>query len=306
MEALNPQNRPRESSAGVFYAAAAFVIWAISPIYWKQLYDVPAFEIVMHRVVWSPLLLLPVLAWQNRWGECAATFMRPRSLLALLVTTILISSNWLIFIWALNHEHVLETSIGYYITPLVNVLLGMIFLRERLRPLQTAALALAGAAVAYLTLDYGSFPWIALSLAFTFGLYGLVHKMAAISPISGLTLEMLFLCGPAAAYLIYLNGEGTGAFLHRGLGIDFLLAATALFTGLPLLLFILGTKRLHLSTVGFLQYIAPSGYFLLGVFYYHEPVSRAQIWTFCLIWIALGLYSTDSILFYRWVARRSA
>ena len=306
MNALPSQNRSRESSAGVFFAATAFVIWGISPIYWKQLHEVPAFEIVMHRVVWSPLLLLPVLAWQNRWGECAATFKSLKSVLSLLLTTVLISANWLIFIWALNHEHVLETSIGYYITPLVNVLLGMIFLRERLRRLQAAALFLAAAAVIYLTCDYGSFPWIALTLAFSFGFYGLVHKVVAISPVSGLAAEMLLLCGPAAAYLICLNGEGTGSFLHRGLGTDLLLVATALFTALPLLLFILGTKRLHLSTVGFLQYIAPSGYFLLGAFYYHEPVSRAQVWAFCLIWTALGLYSADSILFYRLAARRAA
>lgn len=292
-----------ESSAGAAYAAAAFIIWGISPIYWKELHALPAFEIVMHRVVWSPLFLLPVLAWQNRWGELAGALKNPRSALAMLLSTILISMNWLIFIWAINNEQVLQTSIGYYITPLINVLLGMAFLKERLRPLQGAALALAATGVAYLTFDYGQFPWIALTLAFSFGFYGLVHKVSAVSSISGLMLEMLFLSVPAVAYLSYLHMAGTGAFLHSGVRIDLLLAATSLFTAFPLLLFTIGAKRINLTTLGFLQYIAPSGYFLLAVFYYHEPVSSAQIWTFVMIWLALGCYSTDSVLYRRWVAK---
>ena len=201
MAVTNQQNPTSQSFAGAAYAAAAFLIWGISPIYWRQLQAVPALEIVMHRVVWSPLVLLPVLIWQKRWGELASTVKEPRAMLALLLTTFMISGNWLVFIWAINHEHVLETSIGYYITPLINVFLGMVFLRERLRPLQIAALALAIAAVSYLTWDYGRFPWIALSLAFAFGFYSLVHKVVAISSITGLTLEMLLLSGPALAYL---------------------------------------------------------------------------------------------------------
>ena len=153
----------------------------------------------MHRIVWSPLFLLPVLAHQKRWGEFAGTLKQPGAILGLLFTTLLISANWLIFIWAINNEHVLETSIGYYMTPLINVLLGMIFLRERLRPLQGAALTLAAGAVFYLTLDYGKFPWIALSLGFSFGLYGLIHKIMAVSAITGLMVEMLLLSAPALA-----------------------------------------------------------------------------------------------------------
>jgi len=305
MKATNQKNPPRESSAGAMYATAAFLIWGISPIYWRELHAVPALEIVMHRVVWSPLILLPVLIWQKRWSELATTLREPRAILALILSTILISGNWLVFIWAINHEHVLETSIGYYITPLINVFLGMIFLRERLRPLQVVALALAIVAVLYLTWDYGRFPWIALTLAFAFGFYSLVHKVVAVSSITGLTLEMLLLSGPAVAYLLHLNGEGTGSFLHAGTKIDLLLAATSLFTALPLLLFTRGTKRLHLSTLGFLQYIAPSCYLLLAVFFFHEAVSKAQIWTFSMIWLALCCYSTDSVLYYRWVAKRT-
>jgi chloramphenicol-sensitive protein RarD len=298
------KNAPRESSSGAVYGAVAFLIWGISPIYWRQLQDVPALEIVMHRVVWSPLILLPVLIWQNRWGELASTLKEPRAMLALIFTTLLVSGNWFVFIWAINHEHVLETSIGYYITPLINVFLGMVFLGERLRPLQIVALGLAIAAVSYLTWDYGRFPWIALSLAFAFGFYSLVHKVVAISSITGLTLEMLLLGGPALAYLFQLNGEGTGKFLHAGIKIDLLLAATSLFTALPLLLFTRGAKRLNLSTLGFLQYIAPSCYLLLAIFFFHEPVSKAQVWTFAVIMLAMCCYSTDSVLYYRWVVSR--
>jgi chloramphenicol-sensitive protein RarD len=300
------KNPSGKSSAGAAYAAAAFLIWGISPIYWRELQAVPALEIVMHRVVWSPLILLPVLTWQHRWGELAATLKEPRAMLALLLTTLLISGNWLVFIWAINHEHVLETSIGYYITPLINVFLGMVFLGERLRPLQIAALALAILAVSYLAWDYGRFPWIALTLAFAFGFYSLVHKVVAISSITGLTLEMLVLSGPAVAYLFFLSGEGMGSFLKAGTEIDLLLVATSLFTAVPLLLFTRGTKRLHLSTLGFLQYIAPSCYLLLAVFVFNEQVSEAQILTFSLILLALCCYSTDSLLTYRWVVKSTA
>ncbi|MCE5335370.1 MAG: EamA family transporter RarD [Desulfobacteraceae bacterium] len=289
----------RDSSAGALLAASAFVIWGISPIFWNQLQAVPAMEIVTHRVVWSPLFLLPVMLRQQRWGEVASAFSDPKTILTLLLTTILISANWLTFIWAINNDQVLQTSIGYYITPLINVLLGMVFLGERLRPLQGVALALAAGGVTYLALDYGRIPWIALALGFTFGFYSLVHKVIAVSSIAGLMLEMLLLSVPAVAYLVYLDRIGTGAFLHSGAWTDLLLAGTSLFTAFPLLLFTSGAKRLHLSTLGFLQYIAPSGYFLLAVLYFHEPVSRAQVLTFVLIWLALCCYSTDSVLYYR-------
>lgn len=287
------------SSAGALCAASAFLIWGVSPIFWNQLQAVPALEIVTHRVVWSPLFLLPVMVWQNRWGEVASLFGSSKTMLTLLLTTVLISANWLMFIWAINNDHVLQTSIGYYITPLVNVLLGMVFLGERLRPLQIAALVLAGAGVIHLAMDYGRIPWIALGLGFSFGFYSLVHKVIAVSSIAGLMIEMLLLSVPAVAYLVYLDRAGTAAFLHAGAWTDLLLAGTSVFTAFPLLLFTSGAKRLHLSTLGFLQYIAPSCYFLLAVFYFHEPVSRAQVLTFILIWLALCSYSTDSVLYYR-------
>jgi chloramphenicol-sensitive protein RarD len=217
----------------------------------------------------------------------------------LLPTTILLGFNWFIYIWAVNNEHILQASLGYFINPLVNVLLGMVFLKERLRPLQTVSLVLAGIGVLYLTFHYGEFPWIALSLAFAFGLYGLIRKVAPVSSLVGLSMEMLFLSVPALAYIVFIDSKGTGALFHISIKIDLFLIGTAFLTAFPLLLFTLGARRLNLSTVGFLQYIAPSCMFFLGVFLYNEPLSSAQILTFILIWTALLVYSTDSAMYYR-------
>jgi len=219
--------------------------------------------------------------------------------LILFPTTILLGFNWLIYIWAVNNEHILQASLGYFINPLVNVLLGMVFLKERLRPLQTVSLVLAGIGVLYLTFHYGEFPWIALSLAFAFGLYGLIRKVAPVSSLVGLSMEMLFLSVPALAYIVFIDSKGTGALFHISIKIDLFLIGTAFLTAFPLLLFTLGARRLNLSTVGFLQYIAPSCMFFLGVFLYNEPLSSAQILTFILIWTALLVYSTDSAMYYR-------
>jgi chloramphenicol-sensitive protein RarD len=222
-----------------------------------------------------------------------------RTFLILFPTTILLGFNWLIYIWAVNNEHILQASLGYFINPLVNVLLGMAFLKERLRPLQTVSLVLAGIGVLYLTFHYGEFPWIALSLAFAFGLYGLIRKVAPVSSLIGLSMEMLFLSVPALAYIVFIDSKGTGALFHISIKIDLFLMGTAFLTAFPLLLFTLGARRLNLSTVGFLQYIAPSCMFLLGVFLYNEPLSSAQILPFIFIWTALLIYSTDSAMYYR-------
>lgn len=296
----------RESIEGFLVAASAFLIWGASPIYWKTLAAVPAFEILMHRVIWSFLFLTPIVAVQGRWGEFMAAMKNFRTLLILFATTLFVATNWLIFIWSVSNNRVLQASLGYFINPLFSVLLGMVFLKERLRPLQVTALLLAAAGVAYLTLRLGSFPWIALSLAVSFGFYGLVRKVVPVSPVVGLFVETLLLTPPALGYLIYLYGLGRGAFIRLGIKTDLLLMASALVTALPLLLFILGTKRLHLSTVGFLQYIVPSCFFLIAVFVFHEVVSSAQIGAFVLIWSALALYTADSMVFYRLLAKISA
>jgi chloramphenicol-sensitive protein RarD len=253
----------------------------------------------MHRVVWSLLFLVPFIIFQKRSSELLAALRNLRTLLILSSTTLFVATNWLIFIWAISNGHVLQTSLGYYINPLLSIAMGMAFLGERLRPPQVVALLLAGVGVLYLTLALGEFPWVALSLGLSFGLYGLIRKVAPVSALVGLTVETLLLCPPALAYLLYLDSKGAGAFLHNGYSTDLLIMASALVTALPLLLFNLGTRRLHLSTVGFLQYIVPSCFFLFAVFLFREPISPAQIRTFLLIWAALAIYSADSAIFYR-------
>ena len=207
--------------------------------------------------------------------------------------------NWFVYIWAMNNDHVLQSSLGYYINPLVNVLFGTLILKERLRPAQMLAVAIAAGGVLYLTIHSGEFPWIALTLAFSFGLYGLIRKMAAVGPLVGLAVETLLFSVPALIYLLWLGADGRGAFTMADLRIDLILMGTALVTGLPLLLFAVAAKRLNLSTVGFLQYIAPSGQFLLAVYAFHEPLSRARVWTFAIIWLALIIYSADSLIHFR-------
>ena len=253
----------------------------------------------MHRALWSFFFLLIVLISQGHFNDFMAAVKSRRTLMILLPTTMLLGFNWFIYIWAVNNEHILQASLGYFINPLVNVLLGMIFLKERLRPLQKVSLGLAVVGVLYLTIHYGEFPWIALSLAFAFGFYGLVRKVAPVSSLVGLSVEMLLFFVPALAYIVFLDSKGIGALFHISTKIDIFLIGTAFLTAIPLLIFTLGTRRLNLSTVGFLQYIAPSCMFLLGVFLYDEPLSSAHMLTFVLIWTALCLYSVDTAMHYR-------
>ncbi len=290
---------------GVVLTVTAFLIWGLSPVYWKALKAVPSFEILMHRMVWSFFFLLPVLAVRRQWPEFIAVFTSPRLLLIMIATSILVSGNWLLFIWAINQNMILQTSLGYYMCPLINILLGLVFLKEKLRVPQTCAVLLAVVAVVYLTIAGGRFPWISITLALSFGLYGLIRKAAPVSPAVGLAVETLLLSVPALAYLAYLDRTGAAAFLHGGAMLDLLLIGTALLTALPLLFFNAGAKRLTLSTVGFAQYIAPTTTFLLAVFVYHEPMSLARTWTFVLIWLAVAIYSADSVLFYRRLERVS-
>ena len=288
-----------ESVLGVIYAGAAFLIWGSAAVYWKELRSVPPLEIIAHRVAWSFLFLLPLIVLQRQWVEFVAILKKPQMLMILLLTAILVGINWLIYVWAVNNNHLLQASLGYYINPLVNVVLGMVFLKERLRPPQVIAVLLATAGVLYLTVQYGQFPWIAISLAMSFGLYGLIRKVAPASSLVGLTVETLLLSLPAIGYLIYLDIQGTGSVFRVSLNLDLLLIGCAPLTAVPLLCFTAGAKRLYLSTVGLMQYIGPSGMFLLAVFYYHEPFTTAQVWTFVMIWAALAIYSTDSVIYFR-------
>jgi chloramphenicol-sensitive protein RarD len=288
-----------ESVLGLIYAASAFLIWGLSPVYWKALGAVPALEITMHRVIWSFFFLMGLILLQRRRHEFAGVLKNGRMLLTLLSTAILVSANWLLYIWAVNNNYMLQASLGYYINPLVNVVLGLLFLRERLRRPQILAVMLAAGGVLYLTFAYGEFPWIALTLALSFGLYGLIRKVAPVGALVGLAVETMLLSPPAVIYLIYLNSQGADTILRVSLKLDLLLIGCAPLTAAPLLFFTLGAKRLYLSTLGLMQYIGPSGMFLLAIFHYNEPFSTTQVWTFAMIWAALGIYSTDSVIYYR-------
>jgi chloramphenicol-sensitive protein RarD len=222
-----------------------------------------------------------------------------RLLLTLFATAIFIFGNWFLYIWAVNNNYLLQASLGYYINPLVNVVLGMLFLRERLRKPQVVAVLMAATGVLYLTFYFKEFPWIALTLAFSFGFYGLIRKVAPVGSLVGLAVETMFLSLPAVIYLFYLDSIGAGSIFRVSFKLDLLLIGCAPVTAAPLLLFTLGAKRLYLSTVGLMQYIAPSGMFLLAIFFYGEPFSKAQIWTFIMIWAALLIYSTDSVIYFR-------
>jgi chloramphenicol-sensitive protein RarD len=295
-------NQPEESQqpiAGVLFAFLAFLIWGLSPIYWKALHGVGAFEIILHRILWSFVFLLPLVLISRRWVEFKKTVKSPRMLSILLVTSILVGANWLIYIWAVNNGRVLQASLGYYINPLVNIVLGMVFLRERLRRAQAAAVVLATLGVLYLTVQYGDFPWVSLTLAFSFGVYGLIRKVAAVGALVGLTVETLLLTVPASIWVFHLHQIQAGAFLHTGIQTDLLLLGTGMLTATPLLLFNLGAKRITLATLGFIQYTAPTGMLLLGITMFKEPFTRVQAVTFGLIWTALAIYSWDSVRVHR-------
>jgi chloramphenicol-sensitive protein RarD len=280
---------------GIWIGAGAYTIWGLFPLYWKQVEFVPAEQIIAHRIVWSFLVLLPVLAWSAwRRTRVAGEFgVSTASIGVYTIAAVLIAVNWFTYVWAVNHDFVVETSLGYFITPLVNVLLGVVVLREALRAWQWAAVALAGAGVAYLTAVYGSVPWIALALAVSFGTYGLVKKKAPMPPLSGLTLETGLLFAPAVAFLVAVELRATGAFGHAGTTPTLLLAGAGVVTTVPLLMFATAVRHVPLSIIGLLQFIAPTIQFFLGVFVYREPFSRSQLIGFGLVWAALAVFAVE-------------
>ncbi len=294
-----PLPQDRQPTAGVFCALGAFLIWGLSPLYWKALHTVGAFEIIVHRIIWSFAVLMPLTLISHRREAFRQTLSSLRMMLILSATAILVAANWLIYVWAVNNSRVIEASLGYYINPLVNILLGMLFLRERLRRAQTVAVALAAAGVLYLTVHHGVVPWVSLCLAFSFGFYGLIRKVAAVGALVGLTVETLLLMVPAGIWLLHLHHTGGGVFLHTGIQTDLLLVGTGILTATPLLLFNLGARRITLASLGFIQYTAPTGMLILGVARFGEPFTHIQAVTFGLIWVALSLYSWDTLRAHR-------
>ena len=287
------------TTKGTITAISAFFLWGIFPIYWKALQHVPSTQILAHRVIWSLVFMLFLLSVQRRWKEIKSIIFISRDILRFLFTSFLLSVNWLIYIWAVNTNQIVEASLGYFINPLVNVCLGMIFLRERLYRWQVLSVVLAFIGVLFLTLHYGRIPWIAFTLAFSFGTYGLLRQTAKAGSMLGLLFEVGILTPIALAYAIILNIQGSGAFFSIGLQTDVLLTGAGLVTAIPLLLFAHGARRIQYSTVGFLQYIAPTGQLLVGVFLYEELFTSTHAISFGFVWVAIIIYSISSFLSYR-------
>jgi chloramphenicol-sensitive protein RarD len=292
----------REDRSALIAGFAAFITWGLIPVFWKLLKTVPANEIIAHRLVWTTLFLVLLLTWQGRWPEVRDAARTRRTLLYCIASGLAVSINWLVFIWAVNVDRVVETSLGYFMTPLINILFGAIFLRERLTRWQLISVLLALAGVLNLTLGYGKFPWIALVLCVSFGIYGLLRKKSGTRPIPGLFLETTLLTPLAILYLVYLQRAGALTFSAGDSSLALLLVSTGVVTGLPLVWFGHAARHLRLTTLGFLQYISPSGSFLLGVFLYHEPFTHNHLITFSLIWAALAIVTTEAV--HRWHSGR--
>jgi chloramphenicol-sensitive protein RarD len=278
---------------GIAYAALAYVAWGLFPLYFRHLAGVGAFEIVLHRVIWSLAFLGALLLWLRRWRWLAPLRHRPAVLGASFVSALLLSGNWLIYVWAVMNGRVLDASLGYFINPLVNVLLGFFVLRERPRTRQWAAVALAACGVLWLAVLGPQTPWVGLVIAASFGLYGLMRKTAALGALEGLALETLFLAPVAVAVLGWWTWQGSGGLAHHnGTTLAWLIGVGPL-TAVPLLLFAAGARRIPLATLGLLQYVSPSLQLLLGVWLFDEPLAGARLAGFAIIWVALALYSFE-------------
>jgi len=292
----------RQRRQGVGIAAGAFVIWGLFPIYWHLLKAVPSSLIIAHRIVWSTLLVVGWLVLSSRLGWLRRIAAQPRALALLGLSGVAIGCNWGLYIWAINAGHVIESSLGYYINPLVSVLLGVLVLKEQLRPLQWLAVGCAALGVAWLTWAAGAPPWIALGLALSFGLYGLLRKIVAVDAVAGLGVESLYLFLPALGFVLWSEfGHGGGFVQGWPLREDLLLAFGGVVTAVPLIAFAYGVRRIPLSLVGILQYIAPTLQLLLGVWFFHEPFDPTRAVGFVAIWIGLLVFLAEGL----WRARRS-
>lgn len=285
---------PREARRGAVYGTAAFLWWGFAPLYFKAVGAVPALEVLAHRISWSLVFLLVLMAFRGGLRVTLALCRDRRTLLTMAATTWLIAVNWLVFIWSIANDRLVEASLGYFINPLVNVAFGAVFLRERLRRPQLAAVGLAVLGVAWLTLNQGRAPWIALVLAISFAVYGLLRKLARPTGIQGLTLETMLLAPLAIGYMCWRQARGDLAFGHEGTRISLLLCAAGPVTALPLIWYAEGVRRLRFATVGFLQYLAPSLQFMLAVLAFGEPFTRSHAVGFGAIWAALAVYSWDT------------
>ncbi len=280
----------KQNNFGILYPISAYLLWGLLTIYWKQLNTIPAWDILAHRIFWSFLFLAAIITLNKRWKEFKEAFSKKKTVLTIAAASILISINWLVYIWAVNNNHIVESSLGYYINPLLTILLGSVVLKEKRDRWQTLSIILAFAGVAYFTYQYGSLPWVAITLAVSFALYGLVKKMSPLNSLVGLTAETIMLTPLALGYLIF-QANTTTTYQELPTSTLILILLTGLVTSVPLLLFAQGAKRVSLTTLGFVQYMTPTISLLLGVFLYHEPFTLAHKVCFTLIWTSILLYS---------------
>jgi chloramphenicol-sensitive protein RarD len=284
---------------GIWYGIAAYAMWGFFPIYWKLLHDVPALQLLGHRIVWSFLLLVVFILLTGQWNSFRAVAFDRKTLGIYTIAGVLLSLNWLIYVWGVNAGFIVETSLGYFINPLLSVLFGVIFLREKLRPMQWLPVIVAAIGVTYLTVTYGRPPWIALFLAISFGLYGLVKKISPLGSVFGLTLETGIVFPAALIYLLVVQANGTGGFLHDGSTVDLLLVGAGVVTTIPLLMFASAAKEIPLNMIGVLQYFAPTIQFLIGVFIYKEPFDSTRFIGFGIVWLALIIFWVENLLAHR-------
>ncbi|WP_050469645.1 EamA family transporter RarD [Herbaspirillum chlorophenolicum] len=279
----------------MLYAISSFLLWGLFPLYFKMLKEIPSFDIVIHRLFWSFIFLTGVLVWRRQWAWLKQAAQQPRVLLGFLFSALLLSGNWTLYVWAVNAGRIVDTSLGYFMSPLVSVLLGYLILKERMRPLQWLAVVLALGAVLWLTIANGSLPWIGLIIAATFGLYGLLRKTAQLGALEGLSLETLMLLPLVLAILGIDTWRGSNSFLNASLGAQALLVLSGPVTAVPLLLFARAARRIPLSLLGLLQYISPTIQLLTGVLIYDEPFAGDRAIGFSVIWLALAVYSAEGL-----------
>lgn len=288
---------------GIVYATLAFFCWGIFPLYFHALAEVPAMEMLAHRMLWSLLFLALVLTARRQWKWLPQTLRQPRILGSFVASAVLLSANWFVYIWSVNNGHVIDASLGYFINPLVNVLLGVLVLKEKLRRAQWVAIAAAACGVLWLTWSAGQVPWIALILGITFGSYGLLRKTAALAALEGLSLETIILFPLALCYVVWLTVQGQNTFVNSEFdSTRWLLAAAGPITAVPLLLFAAGARRIPMAALGLIQYLSPTMQALLGVWVFHEAFPPARLLGFVIIWAALALYVAEGL----WANKRSS
>ncbi len=286
---------PTAARQGALAAGICYFSWGLVPLYWKQLAAVNPVELIAHRHVWSLVLVLLLVAAQRGFGEVRAALSTPHSIGLNLLSATLLTANWLLYVWGVNTGHVLECSLGYFLVPLVNVALGRWILHERLRRLQWLAIALAALGVTVMIAQLARPPWLALAIAATWGVYGLLRKRSPLGSLTGLTVETLLLAPLAVGFLLWQQHTGAGALGHAPALTQALVLSAGVITALPLLLFAYGARRIRLSTLGLLQYLAPTVQFAIGLWVYHEPFSRERATGFAFIWVGLALYTADNL-----------